>query len=84
MKHYCDFKIIKETDEVIIEVCRECKRKLKTIKGKSGRTDNKKYLEEHMRDFCQREGNTKGIFKKYYGKGNEFKRTMSQDEYEED
>lgn len=68
--HLCDYKIIKETDDGVYEICRECKKKLKTPKGKDGRIDNKKYLKEHRKDFLQPTGSTAKEFKKHYGEAN--------------
>lgn len=62
--HLHRYRIIKETNSAIIEVCEQCKRKLITKKGKHGSIDNIKYLKEHRRDFLQP---TNKMFKKEWG-----------------
>ena len=66
MAHLCDLQIIKEDKSGIKEVCKECKRVVLTPKGYKGAIDNKKYLEEHARDFIQPGSR---YFDRFYGKG---------------
>ena len=70
MSHLHDYKIVQETKNGIIEVCRQCKHKLKTKKGFNEKINNKKYLKEHRRDFLQPWGETAKDFKKEYGEPN--------------
>lgn len=66
--HLHSYKVINENKEGRLEVCVECKKKLSIKKdSKTGRIDNKKYLEEHQRDTAQPYGKTGNVFKKYYG-----------------
>lgn len=65
--HAHNFRLIKEDDSGIREICIECKFVLKTPKGKTGRIDNKKFLKEHIRDSCQPFGRTGKLFRKIYG-----------------
>lgn len=67
MQHYHDYEPIGESSEALIEVCKECKKKLITKKSEKGRIDNQTYLKEHIRDTSQPTGVTKHIFAKYYG-----------------
>lgn len=68
MKHLCDFKKVNENSDGIMEVCKECHRRVITKKdAKTGRIDNKKYLKEHSRDYAQPRGRTGKLFGKYYG-----------------
>ena len=69
MQHIHDYQIISSKDNVIVEVCKECKKKLVTKMDKKGRIDNRVYLKEHSRDTAQPHGATKKIFDKYYGSG---------------
>lgn len=65
--HIHDLRIIKEDHRGILEVCRECKKKVKTKKGSDSRINNKQYLKTHIRDTAQPHGRTGKVFKKLYG-----------------
>ncbi|WP_457635833.1 hypothetical protein [Persephonella sp.] len=65
MKHLHDYKIIKQTTNGMLEVCRICKKRLLTNISIWGTSDNRTYAKEHERDFLQ--PNSK-IFEKEYGK----------------
>ncbi|HEC66764.1 MAG TPA: hypothetical protein ENI23_15930 [bacterium] len=66
--HYHDYEIVEDTDTAQVEICTECHDKLVVKKGSDGRVDNKKYLENHPRDFAQSEGRTSKLYKRFYGK----------------
>lgn len=68
MNHTHNWKKVNETNEGILEICIECKKRLSTKKDpQTGRIDNRKYAKEHSRDIAQPFGRTSKIFKKYYG-----------------
>jgi hypothetical protein len=67
MTHHHDYVIISETDNAIVEVGKECKKRLVTRKGEKGSIDNKRWLREHVRDTAQPSGITGKIFERYYG-----------------
>jgi hypothetical protein len=62
-----DYQIITDSEHGLVEKCKLCRKRLVTRKGNKGRIDNKKYREEHRRDFLQPSGKTKGDFAKTYG-----------------
>lgn len=65
MTHLHNTKIITNTGEVLIELCKECKQKLIYRKcKKTGRIDNDQYLNDHERDFLQKGDK---LYDKYYG-----------------
>ena len=66
MPHYCSYTTVENTPDFQVEVCTECKKK-QVYKKINDRVDNKKYLEDHVRDFAQPGGRTDNIFKQYYG-----------------
>lgn len=66
MEHIHNYKIIRESGDAQIEVCIECKKKIKTRKDKNGRIDNKAYLKEHVRDTAQPFGSTAKVFRRAY------------------
>ncbi len=61
-----DLKIIHENPQVKWEVCQICNRKFRWNKGYKSRIDNIAYLKAHARNFCQRTGKTKQLYKKIY------------------
>lgn len=67
MIHYHDYIRIGENDEVLLEICKECKKRLLTKKSRKGRIDSEKFRVEHLRDFAQPRGQTANIFKRFYG-----------------
>ena len=51
MKHSCDYKKVNENNDGILEICQICKKRLVTKKDpKTGRIDNKRYIEAHIKD----------------------------------
>jgi len=64
---HCDFVITHADKEIQVEKCSICGsvKRYKTVKGKM---DNRQYLKDHARDFCQPNGATNAVFQKYYGK----------------
>ena len=68
-EHYHDYETVSENSDGLVEICRECKKRLVTKKAPdSGRIDNKTYLKEHIRDTAQPGGATDKIFRQFYGK----------------
>ena len=66
---YCDFVVTISNDEVQVEVCQFCGKKVGYWKEKgTGRIDNAKYLRDHVRHFCQPFGPTRKIFEEIYGR----------------
>lgn len=65
-EHYHQYQRVSENNDGIVEVCRTCKKKLITKKGKDGRIDNTTYAREHVVDFSQPTGATSKIFKRFY------------------
>jgi len=63
---YCGFDTEVFNDEVIVDVCRYCGKKV-IYKVVNGKYDEKQYLRDHVRDTCQPEGNTKRQFFEIYG-----------------
>ena len=71
MNHIHNYKVVNENSDGRLEVCIECKKKLSTTKdSKTGRVNNRKYLEEHVRDTAQPNGRTSKIFQKVWGEAN--------------
>lgn len=68
MNHLHDYETVGENDDAVIEVCKECKKRLVTKKDKKGRIDNIAYLREHQRDTAQPTGPTAKIFQRFHGK----------------
>lgn len=64
--HYHDYKPIQGTSDGVLEVCSECKHRLTTKIDSKGRSDNKKYLIDHVRDTCQPRGRTSKVFNRFY------------------
>lgn len=63
---YCDFEVIGDHPDAVVERCRFCHRKvIYNVVG--GRTDNQKYLRHHVRDFCQPYGITGNVYREIYG-----------------
>lgn len=72
MQHLHDFIKVNENTDGILEMCRECKKRVTTKKDpRTGRTDNKKYLKEHKRDTLQPNGRTGKQFNRYHGEASE-------------
>lgn len=67
MTHYCQFDVVSETRDGLVEICRTCKRRLTTKKNKKGQVDNIQWLKEHVADTAQPKGATEKIFKQLYG-----------------
>lgn len=65
-----DFKIIHETPHVKWEQCTICRLRKRYNKGYRGRVNNTEYLKDHVRNFAQRGGATKGIYNKVYQREN--------------
>lgn len=61
-----DVIIIHENQTVKWEACQRCNQKWRWNKGYKGRTDNKRYLEVHVRNFAQAGGATKRVYNKIY------------------
>ncbi len=61
-----DLKISRENSYYKAEVCQICNKKFRWNKGYKSRMDNKRYLEAHIRNFCQKFGATKRIYYKIY------------------
>lgn len=68
MTHYHRYEIVSDNADGTVEVCKECKKRLVTKKGRDGRIDNKKYLKEHIADTAQPTGSTAKVFAQLYGK----------------
>lgn len=66
MTHYHDYQRVSENHEGLVEVCKECGKRLITKKDKQGRMDNATYAREHIRDIAQPTGATKHIFDQFY------------------
>lgn len=62
-----DYVVVNKNDDGQVERCKLCRKRLVTKVDKYGRMDNKKYLEEHIRDFCQPKGRTAKIYEQVYG-----------------
>lgn len=54
--------------DALVEVCRDCGKKLVYNKAKDGTIDNNRYYQEHLRDFAQPRGPTAYIYERFYGK----------------
>lgn len=70
---YCDFTIIGEDDGHQREMCVFCKRQV-SYRKVDGRVQNKRYLFDHIRDFCQASGATKSVYYEIYGEDHVAKR----------
>lgn len=66
--HYHQYQRVSENKDGIVEICKDCKKRLVTRKDKQGRIDNTAYAKEHVKDFAQPTGATAKIFKQFYGK----------------
>jgi len=64
---FCGFNVIQDDAGAALEQCQFCGRKI-SYRKVNGRIDNKKYLSEHVRDFCQPSGPTSKVFEQIYGK----------------
>jgi len=65
---YCDFDVILSNDEIQIERCVFCNKKVSYNKV-NGRIDEVQYLKDHARAFAQETGTTSRIYEQCYGKG---------------
>ena len=66
---YHQFEVSRSLEDANIEVCVLCSKKVVYYKEPiTGRIDNKKYLADHIRDFCQPRGKTRKVFEKLYGR----------------
>ena len=63
-----DFAQVRDTPSFKVERCRICRLRKKYNKDAKGRTDNPEYLRDHVRQFCQETGSTRGVFAKLYRK----------------
>lgn len=63
--HLHDPKTLIDTAEVKVDYCTECKKKLVYRKDAEGRIDNKRYYEDHKRNYLQRDD---PLFYKYHDK----------------
>ena len=63
----CNFEKSRDLPDALVEICTFCSKKVIYRKGKKGRTDNKKYLSDHIRSTVQPFGKTAKLFKKIYG-----------------
>lgn len=61
-----DMRIIHENAHAKWEVCQICGKRYRFNKNAKGRTDNRKYLELHVRNFAQKNGATKRIYNRIY------------------
>lgn len=68
MTHYHDYQRVSENKDGLVEVCKECGKRLITKKDSMGRMDNRAYAKEHIRDIAQPIGSTAKIFERFYGK----------------
>jgi len=62
----CDFRPSRNLPDALIEVCVKCGKKVVYNKVK-GKTDNRKYLRDHIRDTVQPFGKNAELFEKIYG-----------------
>ena len=63
---YCQFDVVLSNDEVQVERCRNCGKKI--IYNKiNGKVDSAKYLRDHIRDTVQPVGRTAKLFRQFYG-----------------
>lgn len=72
---WCDFEVILSNEEVQIERCSFCGKKVVYRKHEKGRIDNTKYLRDHIRHTAQPFGKTREIFIKVYG-AKKYKETL--------
>jgi len=74
---YHIYHVVKNHPEAQVEVCEACNHRVTYKKCDKG-MDNKKYLQDHVRDFCQPYGPTRRVYLECYGekriKENEKKR----------
>lgn len=61
-----DIHFVLENNKVKVERCHLCNKVFRWNKRANGRTDNVKYLEAHIRNFCQPGGKTRRVFHKLY------------------
>lgn len=62
------FRIIKDTERAKWEVCEICNVRKRYNKREKGRSNNREYLKDHLRNFCQQTGSTRRIYNKIYRK----------------
>jgi len=61
-----DMRRVHEGSQLIVERCARCPKRFRWNKGFKGRIANAEYLKAHIRQFAQRIGSTRRIFKKLY------------------
>lgn len=64
---YCQFEIVLDNREIRKEVCTFCGKRVFYNKIEGERIDNRKYLRDHVRDFCQPHGATAHVYREIYG-----------------
>lgn len=62
----CDYITTVETKDVNVTVCQLCGKK-QIYHVRNGRVDNKKFYEDHLRDFLQPYGAQKELYIRVYG-----------------
>lgn len=65
----CAFENVIDNEEMVKERCSFCHRQVYYNKV-NGRIDNKKFYEEHFRDFLQPYGGQKALYTEVYGTSN--------------
>lgn len=66
---YCDFDVVLSNNEIQVERCAACGKKVRYHKDKkTGRIDNTKYLRDHIRHTAQPFGRTRKVFEEIYGR----------------
>lgn len=66
---YCGFEIDRNDENVRIDRCRFCGKKVIYLR-KNGKMDDKKYTRDHVRDICQPFGSTRRVYFEVYGEKN--------------
>ena len=61
-----NMKLLHESKVVKVERCLICGYRGRYPKDSKGRTDNVKYLKDHVRQFAQRHGSTKRVHARLY------------------
>lgn len=78
---YCGFEQIADYPTHIEEKCKFCGKEVRYQK-RGERIDNKQYLEDHVRDFCQPIGPTQHVYLYVYGEEGYKRRQKLMDDYE--
>jgi hypothetical protein len=63
----CDFFVLADHADALVEECSQCHRKAIYRKDKDGRVDNRRYGREHQRDFLQPFGESRELYRRIYG-----------------